>query len=149
MWPFIRRRPQPLTRRRCLETWRPGDVAECVIDSWLGGPAGRPTVGVRAIVLRVNVFGSAVALKLAGFPDQWDATAFRKIVAPPAEDAQDVVEVFDDLLMLPRAGPATRVVAGALLVISAPLLLLATAGVGAFVLGETALERLRFLSDSS
>lgn len=92
-WAFTRRLERPPLR----ESWRVGDVAECIGSAWARGPERRPGAGDRAMVLSVRPGWSGGepgwGLELLGWAGRWDANGFRKIDQSelPAE-AQEEVE---------------------------------------------------------
>lgn len=101
MWPFSRKtKPMPFTLRLppVVETWRAGDIAECIRDTWIGldGVGGTPPRrGSRTFVTTVfdcDMTGHTF-LVLAGYGSEnnWYAGGFRKIVAPfvEADDGTD------------------------------------------------------------
>lgn len=89
-WPFRRRprpAPPPPERPPLGESWRAGDMAECIRADWRLWPlvARRPRVGDRALVLAVfpgiTPEGRLTwGLQLLGYPAYWEAAAFRKLV---------------------------------------------------------------------
>jgi hypothetical protein len=97
MWPFSRKAPTPLIVPLILpitETWRVGDLAECIADTWIvPGDERHPRRGSRYFVTAVVDGGDpgleGIFLQLLGYPTEnaWYAAAFRKIVLPGvAED---------------------------------------------------------------
>ncbi len=96
MWPFSRRKPPATTPLPPLvaETWRVGDVAECIRDDW-AVPAGAraPQRGARHIVAQVEVDVHAF-VALIGYPseDLWLGYGFRKIVLPDVATERDAGE---------------------------------------------------------
>lgn len=101
MWLFSRKAPSPAIVPLILpitETWRVGDVAECIADTWIIPDDERhPRRGSRHFVTAVVDGGDpgleGTFLQLLGYPSEnaWYAAGFRKIVLPgaAAEDAAD------------------------------------------------------------
>ena len=101
MWPFTRKtKPAPTIPflPPVFETWRAGDIAECIRDTWIGldGEGSTPPRrGSRTCVTTVFQCDQTghTFLVLAGYGSEnyWYAGGFRKIVAPfvGAEDAAD------------------------------------------------------------
>lgn len=96
MWPFSRRKPPAAAPLPPLvaETWRVGDVAECIRDDWTA-PAGAraPQRGARHIVARVEVHVHTF-VALIGYPreDLWLGYGFRKIVLPGVDAEREEAE---------------------------------------------------------
>lgn len=118
--------PAPPAPRRIVllppsgETWRAGDIAECIhpgpwIDIGMGTAAGiGPVLGERYPVVEVRAFHSPATGQLVPFlvlvrfsPMSWEAAAFRKVV--PVADQQVAAEpaFLDDLIGAPAPDPAT------------------------------------------
>ena len=97
MWPFTRRHRQQIV----TETWRPGDLAECMVDRWKTMVARQPRLGSRAIAIRVYHGPVGIALELVGYGWRWDASAFRKIVTIPGPD--DCASVGEPELITPAS----------------------------------------------
>ena len=121
MWPFRREIRPPAS-----ETWQPGDVAECIHDDWVAGPAKRPALGDHAIVLHLyaghTMDGPRWLLKLLGFAGLWNEPAFRKVIVPPGGDESvELVEVLDRLIAAPSVPTRQRLLAAAILVAAMPL----------------------------
>lgn len=93
MWPF-KRRPRRIEPAQSYETWRTGDVAECVADDsdpWLhedGEQGTGPVMGTRWIVARAGIHqgSGAIVIRIVGWPEWFCAAAFRKIVDVGVEE---------------------------------------------------------------
>ena len=97
MWPF-RRKPKRMLPPPA-DRWAAADMAECLDDGWRPPLPGRaPVRGDRAMVMRVFVgdcddgVSVGVALELLGYPEAWDARAFRRIVLPATAADRTVVK---------------------------------------------------------
>lgn len=62
------------------ETWRVGDLAECVRDRWSIRHADNIRVGDVCRVVGIECHRDIIWLRFSGRRHRWDSRAFRKIV---------------------------------------------------------------------
>ena len=107
MWPFTRkhRRPNRIAATSSNDIWRPGDIAECVIDTWRTRTVRQPRRGSRSIVTRVYRDNTGMGLELIGYPWRWNATAFRKVTEPTIDAEDGLAEPISSPACLPAAVP--------------------------------------------